>query len=69
MVQNNNVNVMKIMVSVVIHIRLKDVNLIVMPYLVMNINILQMESTVSVKMDIITTLKQNYVTLIAQKDI
>jgi hypothetical protein len=69
MVQNNNVNVMKIMVSVVIHIRLKDVNLIVMPYLVMNINILQMESIVSVKMDIITTLKQNYVTLIAQKAI
>jgi hypothetical protein len=58
---------MKIMVSVVIHIQQKDVNLIVQRYSVMNINILQMESIVSVKMDIITTLKRHYVTLIAQK--
>jgi hypothetical protein len=58
---------MKIMVSVVIHIQQKDVNLIVHRYSVMNINILQMESIVSVKMDIITTLKRHYVTLIAQK--
>jgi hypothetical protein len=58
---------MKIMVSVVIHIQQKDVNLIVQRYSVMNINILQMESIVSVKMDIITILKRHYVTLIAQK--